>query len=51
EETANYNPLQEKGNGFYFKNANVWEIFAAVVRAAETYQFSSDWENLVKTLM
>lgn len=46
--TIAYNPIQEKGNGFYFKNPNKWDIFAAVVRALETYQFPYDWENVVK---
>ena len=45
-----YNPLQEEGNGFYFKNPSKWEIFAAIVRACETYQFPYDWENLLRAL-
>lgn len=51
EETKDYNPLQEKGNGFYFENANKWEIFAALVRGLETYQFPYDWENLIREIM
>lgn len=51
EKTVNYNPLREKGNGFYFKNATKWEIFAAVVRALETYQFPYDWENLIREIL
>ncbi len=35
--TVNYNPVQEKGNGFYFKKSTSWDIFAALVRALETY--------------
>ncbi len=46
--TVNYNPVQEKGNGFYFKNTTSWDIFAALVRALETYQFPYDWQNVVK---
>lgn len=46
--TVNYNPVQEKGNGFYFKKTTSWDIFAALVRALETYQFPYDWENVVK---
>lgn len=46
--TPTYNPVQEKGNGFYFKNQTKWEIFAAIVRALETFQFPYDWENVVK---
>lgn len=48
--TVNYNPLQEKGNGFYFKKENKWDVFAAVVRALETYQFPYDWENLIREI-
>ncbi len=46
--TVNYNPVQEKGNGFYFKNTTAWDIFAALVRALETYQFPYDWDNVLK---
>lgn len=51
EHTLDYNPLQEKGNGFYFKNPTKWEIFASIVRAVETYQFPYDWENLVREVL
>lgn len=51
DSTANYNPLQEKGNGFYFKNPTKWELFAAIVRALETYQFPYDWENLIRGII
>lgn len=50
-ETLNYNPLCEKGNGFYFKEPTKWEIFAAIVRALETYQFPYDWENLIREIL
>lgn len=49
--TVNYNPLQETGNGFYFESPTKWEIFAAVVRALETYQFPYDWENLLREIL
>ena len=51
DKTFNYNPLQEKGNGFYFKNPTKWEVFAAVIRALETYQFPYDWENLIREII
>mgnify|MGYP001590429406 CR=1 FL=1 len=51
ERTADYNPLREKGNGFYFKNPTKWEMFAAIVRASETYQFPYDWENLIREIL
>lgn len=49
--TEEYNPLQEKGNGFFFKNPTKWEIFATIVRAIETYQFPYDWENLLRGIL
>lgn len=49
--TVDYNPLLEKGNGFYFENPTAWEIFAAVVRGLETYKFPYDWENLVREII
>lgn len=48
DSTVDYNPLQEKGNGFYFKNPTKWEVFATIVRALETYKFPFDWENLIR---
>lgn len=51
DSTANYDPLQQKGNGFYFNNPTKWEMFAAIVRATETYQFPYDWENLVREIL
>lgn len=51
EKTTDYNPLREKGNGFYFKNPTKWEVFAAIVRAMETYQFPYDWENLIREIL
>lgn len=51
ESTVDYNPLRQKGNGFYFKDATKWEVFGAVVRALETYQFPYDWENLIRGIL
>ncbi len=51
DQTADYNPLREKGNGFYFKSPTKWEVFAAIVRAMETYQFPYDWENLIREIL
>lgn len=51
DSTIDYNPLQETGNGFYFKSPTKWEMFAAIVRAAETYQFPYDWENLIREIL
>lgn len=45
-----YNPVEESGDGFYFKDATAWDVFAATVRAAETFKFPYDWENLLRAL-
>lgn len=50
EATVNYTPLAEQGNGFYFASWTKWRVYAAVVRALETYQFPYDWENIVKEI-
>lgn len=49
--TVDYNPILEKGNGFYFEKPTAWEIFAAVVRGLETYKFPHDWENLIREII
>ena len=46
---TNYNPNTESGNAFIFENANEWEIFAAVVRAVETFKFPYDWKFIVRS--
>lgn len=51
DSTVEYNPLHEKGNGFYFKDSTKWEIFAALIRALETYKFPFDWENLIREVL
>lgn len=43
-----YNPIAENGNSFTFKNINAWEIYAALVRALETFRFPYDWQNIIK---
>lgn len=44
-----FDPIAEKGNGFVFQE-NPWSLFAALVRAAETYRFPYDWQNIVKAM-
>ncbi len=41
----NYDPVEEKGNAFLYKNFNPFTIFAALVRALENYKFPYDWET------
>jgi len=45
-----FDPIEESGNGFLFKGGDSWSLFAALVRAAETYRFPYDWDNLVKRI-
>jgi len=48
KEVSNYNPNSETGNGFVYDNDNVWGIFAAIVRALETFKFPYDWKHIVR---
>ena len=41
----------KKVMGFILKNPTAWEIFAAIVRALETYKFPYDWENLITEVL
>ncbi|MBU1992378.1 MAG: hypothetical protein ABH856_00045 [Patescibacteria group bacterium] len=47
EGAENYNPVKETGNSFTFNNDDHWGIFAAIVRALETYRFPHDWAHLI----
>lgn len=49
DQIKDYNPNTESGNAFVFENANEWEIFAAIVRAVETYKFPYDWKFIVRS--
>lgn len=49
DKIEDYNPNSESGNSFVFENANEWEVFAAIVRALETYKFPYDWKYIVRT--
>ncbi|MBA4336505.1 hypothetical protein C0416_01895 [bacterium] len=44
-----YNPNTESGNSFVYDSKNYWEIFAAIVRACETYKFPYDWKFIVRS--
>lgn len=48
KELSDYNPNQESGNAFIFKKKSAWSIFAAVVRALETFKFPYDWASIVR---
>ena len=45
---TDYNPVQESGNAFLYKKDDVWQCFAAIVRAVETHVFPFDWKTIQK---
>lgn len=47
-EIVDYNPNHETGNGFVYKNTDSWCMFAALVRALETFKFPYDWNNIIR---
>lgn len=47
-EVEDYNPNRETGNGFIYKNTSHWGVFAALVRALETFKFPYDWNHIVR---
>ncbi len=46
-----YNPNQESGNGFLFRNSDPWSAFAAIVRANENFRFPYDWKTIQKAAL
>lgn len=47
----NYNPVQESGNAFVYEKATVWQSFASLVRALETFKFPHDWRTIQRNAM
>ncbi|HLD63334.1 MAG TPA: hypothetical protein VI913_00375 [Candidatus Peribacteraceae bacterium] len=47
----NYNPVQERGTAFLYDKMNEWHVFAALVRALETYKFPYDWRTIQRQCM
>jgi starch synthase len=46
-----FDPASGQGYGFVFKEYDPWSLFAAVVRAVETYRHGAVWEGLIRTAM
>lgn len=46
-----YNPVQEAGNAFLYENVDLWNCFAAIVRAVETHKFPFDWRTIQRHCM
>jgi glycogen synthase len=42
-----YNPIEERGNGFVYRKGDAWSFFASFVRSCETYRFPYDWNTIV----
>ncbi len=47
-EVQDYNPNKETGNSFVYHDQNHWSMFAALVRAIETFKFPYDWRHIVR---
>lgn len=47
-EIADYNPNHETGNSFIYSKKSPWSVFAALVRAVETFRFPYDWKHIVR---
>ena len=45
---ADYDPASGEGTGFMFTGYDPWQLFAAVVRAAETHRHRETWDGLVR---
>lgn len=48
---TDYNPVQEKGNGFVYKKTSPWSLFATFIRAYENFRFPYDWKNIQVSAM
>lgn len=46
----NYKPNEEVGNAFMFNKKDLWSVFAAIVRALETFRFPYDWRHIIKNM-
>ena len=46
-----YNPNSEVGNAFIYKSKNAWAIYAAIIRAVETFKFPYDWKYIMRSCM
>ena len=48
---SDYNPVEETGNCFTYQSNSTWSMFAAVVRALETFKLPYDWQRIQKNGM
>ncbi|HEX3045816.1 MAG TPA: glycogen synthase [Bacillota bacterium] len=45
---TNYEPENQRGNGFSFGNYNSLAMYTAIVRAIETYHYKEQWLGLIR---
>lgn len=48
---SNYHPNEETGNSFTYTEKGPWGVFAALVRACETYHFPYDWQHIIRGIL
>lgn len=41
-----YDPVQEKGNAFFYTKGSAWSFFASLIRALENFRFPYDWKTI-----
>ena len=46
-----FDPAAGRGNGFVFDDYDPWQLFAAIVRAAESFRHREVWTDLVRRAM
>lgn len=51
ESVMDYDPNDETGNSFTIRKESIWSIFAALVRATETFRFPYDWKHIVRQIL
>ncbi len=42
----NYDPVQESGTAFIYEDQSQWHVFAAFIRALETFKLPFDWRTI-----
>ncbi|MBT4021362.1 hypothetical protein HOF17_03215 [Candidatus Peribacteria bacterium] len=51
EGATDFDPVQESGNAFAASSDSSWSLFAAIVRACETFRLPYDWKTIQKQAM
>jgi len=46
-----YDPTLESGNAFTYRDLSPWSMFAAIVRALETFKLPYDWQRIQRNGM